>query len=100
MAALDPSRLVAVIGSGALGAGIAQIAAAAGHPVMLFDVKPAGAVTAIGDIQKTFGKLAEKGRISASAADAAGARLTGANKLAALARAALGVEATVGVAGL
>jgi len=95
MAALDPSRLVAVIGSGAMGAGIAQIAAAAGHPVMLFDVKPGAAVTAIGDIQKTFGKLAEKGRISAGAAEAAGARLTVANSLAELAGAALVVEAIV-----
>src|SRR5207249_6221088 len=92
---LDSSRLVAVIGSGAMGAGIAQIAAAAGHSVMLFDVKPGAAVKAIGDIQKTFGKLAEKGRISASAAEAAGARLTAANNLAELAGAALVVEAIV-----
>jgi 3-hydroxybutyryl-CoA dehydrogenase len=57
--ALEPSRLVAVVGSGAMGAGIAQIAAVAGHPVLLFEVRPGAALTAVGDILKTLGKLAE-----------------------------------------
>jgi 3-hydroxybutyryl-CoA dehydrogenase len=31
---------VAVIGSGTMGAGIAEVAAAAGHPVLIYDIAP------------------------------------------------------------
>ena len=40
---------VAVIGAGTMGIGIAQVAAAAGHPVRLFDIAPAAAQRAIDD---------------------------------------------------
>ena len=40
MAALDPSTIVAVVGAGTMGAGIAQVAALAGHPVRLHDARP------------------------------------------------------------
>lgn len=93
--ALDSTRPIAVIGSGAMGAGIAQIAATAGHPVMLFDVKPKAAANAIAEIDKTFRRLVEKGRMSASAMEAASARLTAASGLGELADAALVVEAIV-----
>lgn len=39
---------VAVIGSGTMGAGIAEVAAAAGHPVRIFDINPKAVDTAIG----------------------------------------------------
>ena len=91
--ALEPSRLVAVVGAGAMGAGIAQIAAAAGHPVKLYDLRREAAQKAIGDIGKNFVKLADKGRMSQEAASAASARLTAAEGLADLAKAALVVEA-------
>jgi 3-hydroxyacyl-CoA dehydrogenase len=38
---LPPSAVVAVVGTGAMGAGIAQVAAAAGHVVKLLDNRPA-----------------------------------------------------------
>ena len=41
--ALGKGSVVAVIGSGAMGAGIAQVAAASGYQVKLFDTRP-GAV--------------------------------------------------------
>ena len=94
-AALDSSCLVAVIGGGAMGSGIAQIAAAAGHPVKVFDAKPGTAAKAIDDILRAFRKLAEKGRMSASAAESAGRRLSEASGLGDLADAALVVEAIV-----
>ena len=40
MPALAPSVPVAVIGAGTMGAGIAQVAAAAGHVVLLYDAEP------------------------------------------------------------
>ncbi|WP_227628810.1 3-hydroxyacyl-CoA dehydrogenase NAD-binding domain-containing protein, partial [Klebsiella oxytoca] len=41
---------VAVIGSGTMGAGIAEVAAAAGHPVLIFDIDPEAVVRAIDGI--------------------------------------------------
>ena len=40
---LAPGDVVAVVGAGTMGAGIAHVAAAAGHPVLLHDAAP-GAV--------------------------------------------------------
>lgn len=93
--ALEPSRVVAVVGSGAMGAGIAQVAAAAGHQVKLFDTRAEAADKAIADIRKTYGKLAEKGKMSAAAANAASGRLQSACAIGDLADAALVVEAIV-----
>ena len=93
--ALHKDAVVAVIGAGAMGAGIAQIAAQAGHPVRLLDAQPGAAAQAIDRIRATFGKLAEKGKLSVEAAAAAGERLSGAASHAELASAALVVEAIV-----
>ncbi|WP_151448708.1 3-hydroxyacyl-CoA dehydrogenase PaaH [Lacisediminimonas profundi] len=92
---LDPSCVVAVVGSGAMGAGIAQVAAAAGHPVKLYDTRPEAVDKAIGSIRKTFQMLAEKGRMSAQAAMEASARIVPATSLAETAGAALIVEAII-----
>ncbi len=87
--------IVAVVGTGAMGAGIAQIAAAAGHMVKLLDNRPGAAEQAIHGIRAQFAKLAEKGKLSAEAALAAGTRLVAAQSLADLADASLVVEAIV-----
>lgn len=93
--ALPRSATVAVIGSGAMGAGIAQVTAAAGHPVLLFDTRPEAVAAALKNIRAMFGKLAQKGKMSEADADAAGARLHAADSLAVLRDAALVVEAIV-----
>ncbi|KRB70588.1 3-hydroxyacyl-CoA dehydrogenase PaaH [Noviherbaspirillum sp. Root189] len=93
--ALTTSSLVAVVGAGAMGAGIAQIAAAAGHPVKLYDTHPEAVDKALAGIRKTFGMLAEKGRMTQDEADAASQRLQKANALEQLADARLVVEAIV-----
>lgn len=92
---LDSSSVIAIVGSGAMGAGIAQIAAAAGHPVTLYDARPDAVEKAIGNIRKTFQMLAEKGRMTSEAAAAASARLRSATSLAEVAGAGLVVEAIV-----
>lgn len=92
---LPTSTVVAVIGAGAMGAGIAQIAAAAGHPVKLLDNRAGAAAAAIDNIRSMFAKLAAKGRMSAADADAAGTRLTAVEQLDALADAGLVIEAIV-----
>ncbi|UGQ45701.1 3-hydroxyacyl-CoA dehydrogenase PaaH [Massilia endophytica] len=95
MAAIARGSVVAVIGSGAMGSGIAQVAAAAGHQVKLFDTRAEAVSKAIADIGAVFDKLAEKGKMSAADADSARARLHGVNGLAQVADAALVVEAIV-----
>lgn len=93
--ALPGTAIVAVIGAGAMGAGIAQVAAQAGHRVLLLDLKPGAAQQAIAGIQKAFGRLVEKGRMKALDAADAGARLSVAASTADLRGVALVVEAVV-----
>ena len=93
--ALPATRVVAVIGAGAMGAGIAQVAAQAGHTVRLLDAREGAAEQAIANIRKMFGKLADKGRMSAEQAEAAGARLLPAASNQEFADAALVIEAIV-----
>ena len=40
---LLPPAVVGIVGAGTMGAGIAEVAAAAGHPVLLFDAVPGAA---------------------------------------------------------
>ena len=95
MAALDTATVVGVVGAGAMGSGIAQVAAAAGHPVLLFDTRADAAGQAVAALKGVFGKLADKGKMSPEAAKAAGDRLTAASALADLAPAGLVIEAVV-----
>lgn len=95
MTALPKNSIVAVIGSGAMGSGIAQVAASAGHQVLLFDTRTDAADKAIADIGKTYAKLVEKGRMDATAADEAHARVTRIGTLQEAHQAALVVEAIV-----
>ncbi|SFD17540.1 3-hydroxyacyl-CoA dehydrogenase PaaH [Massilia yuzhufengensis] len=95
MQALAKDSIVAIIGSGAMGAGIAHVAATAGHQVLLFDTRLGAADTAIKGITVTFAKLVEKGRMSAADADAAGKRLISIGSLQEAKEAALVVEAIV-----
>lgn len=93
MAALSADHLVAVIGSGAMGAGIAQVAAASGHRVLLHDSNPLAVEKALADIGAAYARLAGKGRMSAADAAAAVDRLRPAGSLAELAGAAVVIEA-------
>jgi 3-hydroxybutyryl-CoA dehydrogenase len=93
--ALTKGSVVAVIGSGAMGAGIAQVAASAGHLVRLFDTRPEAVDKAIDGIAKGFGKLVEKGRMSATEAGLARARLQPMRTLDEAVDASLVVEAVV-----
>ena len=95
MQALPQESIVAVVGSGAMGAGIAQVAASAGHQVLLFDTRADAADKAIAGIGATYARLVEKGRMSAADADAAQARLRRIGTLHEAKDAALVVEAIV-----
>ncbi len=92
-AALPGTVVVAVVGAGAMGAGIAQVAAAAGHTVKLVDTRALASQTAVTSIRAQFAKLAEKGKLTSDAALAASERLIAAKTLSDLADAGLVVEA-------
>ncbi len=55
---------IGIIGSGAMGAGIAQVLATAGHQVLLLDKNPQALQRAGQNMRNTLGKLAEKGKIT------------------------------------
>ena len=93
--ALDKHSVVAVIGSGAMGAGIAQVAAVAGHTVRLFDTRPEAVERAIAGIAKALARLVEKGRMGAAEADLARERIHAMRALDDAKDAALVVEAVV-----
>jgi 3-hydroxybutyryl-CoA dehydrogenase len=56
---------IAVLGAGTMGNGIAQVFAQAGHTVVLSDVDGAALERARAQIDRSLGKLAEKGKIPA-----------------------------------
>ncbi|MEU3046942.1 3-hydroxyacyl-CoA dehydrogenase [Streptomyces sp. NPDC006984] len=95
MTAIDPSRTVAVVGTGTMGQGIAQVALAAGHPVRLHDAVPGRAEEAALAVAARLDRLVEKGRMTPADRDTARARLHPATSIAELADAALVVEAVL-----
>jgi 3-hydroxybutyryl-CoA dehydrogenase len=86
---------IAVVGTGAMGRGIAQIAAQAGSTVTLYDTQAAAMAAAQRGIGAQWDKLAEKGRMDAADVAACKARLQSATSLQALAGCDLVVEAIV-----
>ncbi|MFZ4652156.1 MAG: 3-hydroxyacyl-CoA dehydrogenase [Rubrivivax sp.] len=66
---------VLVVGAGIMGAGIAQVAAQAGHPVWLHDARDGAAAQAKAKLATSLQALVAKGRLEASAAEAALARI-------------------------
>lgn len=95
MTALPTAATVAVIGSGTMGTGIAQVAAQAGHPVLLYDMREGAAAAAIRTIAGDLARRVAKGRLAQSEADTLLGRLTAVAALAALAPAGLVIEAIV-----
>ncbi|MEU0248121.1 3-hydroxyacyl-CoA dehydrogenase [Streptomyces sp. NPDC006235] len=95
MTALDLSSPVAVVGTGTMGQGIAQVALVAGHPVRLYDALPGRAGEAADAIGARLDRLVEKDRLTGADRDAARARLLPAESLSELADCALVVEAVL-----
>jgi 3-hydroxybutyryl-CoA dehydrogenase len=60
-------RVVAVLGTGTMGQGIAQVTAAAGHRTRVFDSLPGRAQQAIASVEAQLDKLVAKGKVSAEA---------------------------------
>ncbi|MGW0597115.1 3-hydroxyacyl-CoA dehydrogenase [Streptomyces sp. NPDC002776] len=95
MTAIDLSSPVAVVGTGTMGQGIAQVALVAGHPVRLYDAVPGKAQEAADAIGARLDRLVEKDRLTDTDRDAARSRLSAAEHLTDLADCALVVEAVL-----
>lgn len=64
MQLLDTTTPIAVLGAGAMGSGIAQVAATHGHRVAVVDTQSAALENARKNLEKVLNRLAEKGSIS------------------------------------
>lgn len=95
MSALQTNGCVAVVGAGAMGAGIAQVAAQAGHPVLIYDLREGSAAKARRDILSNLDRLVEKGRMDADRREQVAARCMVATSLKAFSKAVLTIEAIV-----
>jgi 3-hydroxybutyryl-CoA dehydrogenase len=76
MPTLGKDSVIGVVGAGAMGAGIAQVAASRGHRVVLADAQVAAIARAKDGHAKAMAREVEKGRITRPDADAVLARLT------------------------
>lgn len=84
-----------VVGAGTMGAGIAQVAAVAGHPVLLYDSAEGAVDRAVAQIGRFLARSVEKGRMKAGERDAVLDRITPCHNLEGLGPAGLVVEAIV-----
>jgi 3-hydroxybutyryl-CoA dehydrogenase len=93
MKAITPDRTIGIVGAGAMGTGIAQVAASAGHRVRLFDMREGAVDQAIANLTKTLDGLVTKGKLAADKADLIKGRLEPAESLGDFDVCALVVEA-------
>ena len=87
--------IVAVIGAGQMGSGIAQVAATSGIAVVMCDSTLDIAERGLGQIRKALARSVEKGRISPKDSEAALSRICLAGELSAACDADMAVEAVV-----
>ncbi len=95
MSALQTNEVIAVVGAGAMGSGIAQVAAKAGHPVLLYDAVDGVAEKGLHRIADGLTKLVERGRMKEFDRATLLDRIKVVGELAELAPAALVIEAIV-----
>ena len=88
-------QTIGVVGAGAMGRGIAQIAAQAGLRVRLYDTSAEAVASAREALRQTWDKLAQKGKLGAAGAQAALERVVAAGALSDMADCQLVVEAIV-----
>lgn len=67
---------IGVLGAGSMGSGIAQVAATAGHEVIIVDSKEAALETAKAKLAKVMNRLVEKGKYSAEEATSIQSRIS------------------------
>ena len=84
-----------IIGSGSMGSGIAQVAATAGHEVLLYDNNPDALKRAQAQLEKILARLVEKGKMKPKESDEIFGRVTFVDSMYAYKDAGLVIEAIV-----
>lgn len=92
---MDSSMKTAIIGAGTMGSGIAQIAAQAGHDVVLYDTRKEAVDKAIAGLRKVMDRLVEKEKLTADQAKNILDRITPATELQQMAGSGLVIEAII-----
>jgi 3-hydroxybutyryl-CoA dehydrogenase len=87
--------VIAVVGAGAMGRGIAQIAAQAGSLVWLFDIQAGAALKSIDELAAVWDKQVGKGKLSAQDASGFKSRIKACTDLNELSKCELVIEAIV-----
>jgi len=86
-------KTLAVVGAGQMGAGIAQVAAQSGIPVVLVDLDAGLVQKALAGIRSQLDRAVSKGKLQAAEAQAAAARIRGGSSAQDAAQADFAVEA-------
>lgn len=88
-------KKIGVVGAGAMGSGVAQVAAQIGFDVVLRDIKDEFVERGLGAIGKFLAKSVEKGKLEASEKDAILGRIKGTTEMSALKEVDFVVEAVI-----
>ena len=86
---------VGIIGAGAMGSGIAQVAATAGHSVVLFDTNAEALSLSKSKLASVVGRLVEKGRLISEEAQEIQKRISYADHMEALSESGIIIEAII-----
>lgn len=86
---------IGILGSGSMGTGIAQVAATAGHEVIVCDQNPEALTKASQFLQKILNRLVEKGRLDDPTAKAIFGRIYFTEEMSAYSEADLVIEAII-----
>lgn len=92
---MDNTAKVGVLGAGAMGAGIAQVASQAGHNVVIVDTNEEQLQKAAGKLDKVLARLIEKGRIDEETASGIAGRISWVTDMQGFANCAIVIEAIV-----
>ncbi|MGO4570548.1 3-hydroxyacyl-CoA dehydrogenase [Microvirga sp. 2TAF3] len=93
--ATEAQITLGIVGAGAMGSGIAQVAAAAGITVQLFDMRKDAAANSRNEIAKRLWKRVDEGKLKAAEAEKTVACLNVADRIEALAECDVVVEAII-----
>ena len=86
---------IGVLGAGSMGAGIAQVAATAGHQVVLFDANQAALEKAKTSLKKVMDRLIEKGKYTSEKAQEIQNKITYASNISQFAPCGMIIEAII-----
>lgn len=88
-------KKVGIIGAGAMGSGIAQVAATAGHSVVLFDTNAEALSLSKSKLASVMDRLVEKGRLTSEEAQEIQNRISYADHMEALSESGIIIEAII-----